>query len=122
MEWLAIKAQITRAEGFLELGDPAEAFRILNDFPPKIRQTNYPVLFARLKVLDVMENWVELEKLARSLSRCLPDSAKAWFALAIALTQLQRLSEAKEALKTACSLDVSFQQSAIEDDRLLALW
>jgi hypothetical protein len=35
---------------------------------------------------------------------------------------ISRFSEAKEALKTACSLDVSFQQSAVEDDRLLALW
>ncbi|MES2737266.1 MAG: tetratricopeptide repeat protein [Verrucomicrobiota bacterium] len=116
-----VAEHLTRAEGFLELGMHDEAWEALNDVEPEA-QRYFPLVALRLSILIVAKSWLKAEILADSIIQALPENAPAWYALAQALAQQEKLADARDALKRACALDSTIKSMCLKDEILKDLW
>ena len=116
-----IKAAVTKAEGFLDLGMAEEAWGILDDLPSE--SMNHPqVLSLRVRILAHEREWRKLTFLAAGVLSAFPDLADVWFDLASAQAQLGELKAAKASLKRAFDLDVGLRMKALDHPELDDNW
>jgi uncharacterized protein HemY len=116
-----IRADIERAEGFIELGLSVEAWETLEDLPPDAK--NHPsVLALRVRILAHQREWLKLTFLAEGVLSAFPALADVWYDLGKARAQLGELEAARAALKRACELDKRLKLVALDDFELHAVW
>jgi hypothetical protein len=116
-----IKAAVTKAEGFLDLGMAEEAWNTLEDLPTDAK--NHPqVLALRIRILAHEREWFKLSLLAEGVLAAFPALSGVWYDLAKAKTQLGDLEAARAALKRACELDEGLRLKALEHPELEKIW
>ena len=117
-----IAQQIQTAEGFLELGEPEQAWELLEDLPGEFHPVK-EVLHLRLRILLALKEWFKAGFMAESLViHAEPENAQLWYSFAIALAQQGKIPEAKTALQNAFQFDEGLRGRATKDDLLLAVW
>lgn len=112
---------LEKAEGYIELGLTDDAWATL-DMLPAEKQIHFPVLAIRVKILLASKSWYKAEILAESLTQAMPVNGRAWYCLAQALAQQDKISEAKEALKRAFAVEKSLKEEALNDPHLSKIW
>jgi thioredoxin-like negative regulator of GroEL len=109
--------QILIAEGFFELGDAAEALRIL-DAMPEAGLKNPRAVLLRALLLMSMELWPEAEAVATTGVAAPAASSVMWYSLAVAQAQQHKLDEARVSLQSAFRLDEHLRDVALRDAAL----
>lgn len=116
-----IKQSTDKAEGFIALGLPLDAWETLEDLPSEAK--NHPrVLELRLEILCHEKEWRKAVILGESITAVLPQSAQAHFWLAVARCQSGDVEGAKESLKRAVELDSSLRLKALDEPLLQGVW
>jgi hypothetical protein len=116
-----IKATVTKAEGFLDLGMAEEAWGILDDLPSE--SMNHPqVLSLRIQILAHEREWLKLSLLAEGVLAAFPALSGVWYDLAKARVHLGELEAARVALKRACELDEGLRLKALDELDLDGIW
>ncbi|MEN3940709.1 hypothetical protein WJU23_05390 [Prosthecobacter sp. SYSU 5D2] len=98
-----------------------EAWGALDDLPSE-SQVHFPVLALRVQILIAAKSWLKAEILAESLTQVMPTNGPAWYALAKALAQQEKISEAQAAAKRACELEPDLKLQILNDDALKGLF
>lgn len=88
---------IQAAEGWLELGDSAEAARELRHVS-RDAESHPDVLELRWRLAAMACDWHEALDLARAVTRAAPDRASGWIHKSYSLHELKRTQEAQELL------------------------
>ena len=88
---------LAAVEGWLGLGNPAEAAQELEQISPAARQ-HPEVLGASYQVSAATRNWESATVSARAICETIPESPFGWIHLAYALHELKRTREAYEVL------------------------
>jgi thioredoxin-like negative regulator of GroEL len=109
--------QILMAEGFLDLGDAAEALRILDGMPEAGKLQPRAVLLRALLLMS-LELWPEAEAVATTGVAAPAASSVMWYSLAVAQAQQQKLEEARVSLQSAFRLDEQLRDVAMRDAAL----
>jgi tetratricopeptide (TPR) repeat protein len=112
---------IAAAEGFFELGDSLEALRVIDSMPPAAKLTGRAQVLRALLLMS-LDRWAEAEA-AAALALASPlVSSVVWYSLAVAQAQQQKLTEARESLRSAIDLDDDLRDLARRDQALAGLW
>ena len=111
------------AEGWLDLGNCAEASKELEQITPHLR-SHPDVLKVRLGIHLMARDWQDAATVTDTLADMLPEDPEFWQQRAVALCQLGRLQEARAALMIAFDLDTGTKRklAALNDPDLEPLW
>jgi hypothetical protein len=116
-----LKRLIEKAEGFIVLRMPAEAWQALEDLPSEAK--NLPrVLELRLACLGMLKEWQKVVFLGEVIVQLFPESAQVHFWLACGLAQSGRNDEAMEHAKTAAKLNADLRMQMLDEEALSNLW
>jgi tetratricopeptide (TPR) repeat protein len=108
-------------EGFFELGDPAEALRVLDALPVELRAAARTQLLRSL-VLMSLGRWPEAELAAMAALGLATRSPLAWYSLAVAQAQQEKIDAARLSLESAFALDAELREIARRDPARASLW
>lgn len=115
------KAACERAEGYLALGMPLDAWEALESLPSETKVL-LPVLELRMECLIAVKSWEKAEILGESLAPRFPHSRPLWLGLARARCQLGRLELAREAVTMAGRADPARKLELLDDPLLAAIY
>ncbi len=110
--------QVYMAQGFLELGDPVEAWRLLKALGHKEFYTHRVVQTTKIQILMAEKKWPEAQKLAKGSCKTMSKFASNWYTLAVIHAMQDQPAEARAALNHAIELDPKKRKEALEDLRL----
>lgn len=124
-----MKEQLTRAEGFYELGMYSEAWSATEDLAP-IDRTEPLVLELRLRIATALSLWDLGEGMANVLpfsaiepDKCRETTARFYHARARVLCQKGELEEARKAMREASEVWPDIRIELVDDKALeRALW
>lgn len=114
-------AACKRAEGFLALGMPLEAWEALEDLPSEAKVLRR-VLELRMECLVAVKSWDKAEILGESLAPRFPDSRALWLGLARAQCQLGKLDLARMSITMAARADLGRKLDLLDDPLLAAIY
>ncbi len=116
-----MRKEIAPAVGWLALGNPVEAWAVLEELPPEDRARG-DVLALRVEILLALHRWEDAAVIAAGLLRLHPLDADARIYLARALCRLGRPEEARRHAEQVSILRPDLRLVMLECADLERLW
>ena len=92
--------RLSAAEGWLDLGNPAEAQADIDRIRPAFR-AHPDVLQVKYQICSALDKWPEAMIICRTLAHIAPERLFGWLNLSVALYKMDRPGEAIEVLRPA---------------------